>query len=897
MQRSLISAAILSLTALATVAAPSANAAKATKTTPPQAAGTQESSATTQLPRNVRPSHYALSLTPDAQASTFSARVVIAIEVLEPTAAVTLHARDLAFAGASIAAGPGQPVQAATGITLDTALQTATLSFAQPLAKGRYQLAIDYSGKIGSQAAGLFALNYDSPSGKKRALYTQFEAADARRMLPSWDEPAFRATFALEATVPADQMAVSNMPVASSKELEGGRKLVRFATSPSMSTYLLFFGLGDFERATVMEGGTELGVITVRGRLPQARFVLDSSAAVLREYNSYFGQPYPLPKLDNLAAPGRSQFFGAMENWGAIMSFEAAMLLDPAISTEADKQSAFGIAAHETAHQWFGDLVTMRWWDDLWLNEGFATWMAGRTTQRLHPEWEKHLGKVAGRNSAIERDALATTHPVVQRVQTVEQATAAFDEITYSKGSAVITMLENYVGEDAWRDGVRSYIKANAYGSAVTDQLWMHIERAAKKPVSAIAHDFTLQPGVPQIQVSDYACKGGKTSVTLTQGEYSKDHPDRRPLSWRVPVLAKTVGAKDASRVLVSGGRATLALPGCGPVLVNAGQAGYYRTLYAPKAYAALANDFGKLATIDQLGLMADSWALGMAGRQPMSDALSLSLATPVDAAPQVWGRIARMFNEVRYLSRGDKERSARFAAFASARLSPVLARTGWEARAGEPAPVAILREELIDSLGALGDKTVIAEARRRYAASLAGDQAALPAALRRTLLGVVARNADAATWDQLHAAAKAEQSSMVKAELYGLLGQASDPALAQRALELAIGGEPDATVAPGIISSVAEERNEMAFDFAMANLARVNALVDADSRAAFFPRLASGSLNPAMVDKLKAWADANLAAAARSHTSTAVSRMQYRSVVLRERMPEVDAWLARQPL
>ena len=897
MQRSLISAAILSLSALATVASPVAYAAKATKTTPPQAAGAQESPATTQLPRNVRPTHYALSLTPDAQASTFTARVVIAIEVLEPTAAITLHAHDLAFTRASIAAGPGQPVQTATGIALDAALQTATLSFAQPLAKGRHQLAIDYSGKIGSQAAGLFALNYDSPEGKKRALYTQFEAADARRMLPSWDEPAFRATFALEATVPSSQMAVSNMPIASSQELEGGRKLVRFATTPSMSTYLLFFGLGDFERATTMENGTELGVITVRGRLPQARFVLDSSAAVLREYNNYFGQPYPLPKLDNVAAPGRSQFFGAMENWGAIMSFEAAMLLDPAISTEADKQGAFSIAAHETAHQWFGDLVTMRWWDDLWLNEGFATWMAGRTTERLHPEWESRLRKVSGRNTAIERDALASTHPVVQRVKTVEEATAAFDEITYSKGSAVITMLENYVGEDAWREGVRSYIKANAYGSAVSEQLWLHIERAARKPVTAIARDFTLQPGVPQIHVADYACKGGKTSVTLTQGEYSKDHPDKRPLSWRVPVLAKTVGAKEASRTLVTGGKATLALPGCGPVLVNAGQAGYYRTLYSPKAYAALADSFGKLATIDQLGLMADSWALGLAGRQPASDALSLALATPVDAAPQVWGRIARLFNDVRHFSRGNEARSAKFSAFAISRLSPVLARIGWEARAGEGAPVAILREELIDSLGALGDKAVVAEARRRYAASLAGDQAALPPALRRTLLGVVARNADTATWDQLHAAAKAEQSSMVKAEMYSLLGQAADPALARRALELAISGEPDATIAPGIISSVAEERNEMAFDFAIAHLDRVNALVDPGSRPAYYPRLAGGSSDPAMVDKLKAWADANLPASARSHTGTAISRMQYRSAVLRDRMPEIDAWLSRQPL
>ena len=903
MQRSLISAAILSLTALAAVPAAQGaqGAQQAAKARPAKAGKAQaagaESLATTQLPRNVRPSHYAISLTPDAQASTFSARVVIAIDVLEPTAAITLHALDLALSSAGIASGPGQPVQQASNIALNPDKQTATLTFARPLARGSYQLAIDYNGKIGNQAAGLFSLDYDTPAGKKRALYTQFEAADARRMVPSWDEPAFRTTFALEATVPAGQMAVSNMPVTGSSELEGGRKLVRFATTPKMSTYLLFFGLGDFERATATENGTELGVITVKGRLPQAQFVLDSSRAVLREYNEYFAHPYPLPKLDNVAAPGRSQFFGAMENWGAIMSFEAAMLLDPAMSTQADKQSAYSIAAHETAHQWFGNLVTMRWWDDLWLNEGFATWMAGRTTALQHPEWQTSLGRVAGRNSAIERDALATTHPVVQKVATVEEAHAAFDEITYAKGGAVINMLENYVGEEAWRDGVRSYVKAHAYGNAVSDQLWQHIERAAGKPVKAIAHDFTLQPGVPLIRVSDYSCRAGKTSVTLTQGEYSKDKPNKKPLSWRVPVLAKTVGAQEASRILVSGGKASVSLPGCGPVLVNAGQAGYYRTVYAPKAYAALAGSFARLDTMDQLGLMTESWALGLAGRQPASDALSLALATPVDAAPQVWGRIARIFDEIRFYARDNEATRARLSAFAITRLAPVLARVGWEARSGESAPTAILREQLIHTLGALGDDEVMVEARRRYDASLAGDKAALPPALRRVVLGVVARNADTRVWEQLHAAAKAEQSAIVKAELYSLLGQSVDPALAQRALELAVSGEPDATIGAGIIASVAQEHAERAFDFALANLPKVNGLVESSSRAGYFPGLASGSASPAMVDKLKAYADANLPASARSHTNTAVSRMQYRATVIRDRMPEIDAWLDRQAL
>jgi aminopeptidase N len=361
-----------------------------------------------------------------------------------------------------------------------------------------------------------------------------------------------------------------------------------------------------------------------------------------------------------------------------------------------------------------------------------------------------------------------------------------------------------------------------------------------------------------------------------------------------VPVLAQTVGAKEASRVLVSGGKASISLPGCGAVLVNAGQAGYYRTQYAPQAYAALAASFAKLAPVDQLGLMTDSWALGLAGRQPASDALALAANTPADAAPQVWGKVLQVFRDVNFYMRGDPARSQKLAAFAIPRLLPVMQRTGWNATPGEAAPVAILREELIQTLSALGEPGVIAEARRRYAASRGGDQAALPPELRRVVLAVVARHADAATWDELHAAAKAEQSSIVKAELYALLGQAADPALAQRALALSIGGEPDATIAAGIISTVAGERSELAFDFAIANLARVNELVEANSRATYFPRLAGSSLDPAMIAKLKAYADANLPATARSNTNTAISRMQYRAVVLRERLPEIDSWLAR---
>jgi aminopeptidase N len=848
---------------------------------------------TTQLPRNVRPTAYAVDVTPHADTLTFDGRVVVDIEVLEPTSTIVLNAVDMRFGKVELRDGAGKPLQrAAAQVVLDDEAQTASFSFARPIAPGAYQLAMDYRGKIGTQANGLFAIDYTTPTGKKRALYTQFENSDARKFIPSWDEPAFRTPFALTATVPTAQMAVGNLPVLERKDLGNGLSRVRFGVSPKMSTYLLFFAVGDFERDIRISGKTELGVVTQRGAIDKARFALDSSDAILREYNDYFGVPFALPKLDNIASPGRSQFFGAMENWGAIFTFENTLLLDPAISTIGDRQRIFSVAAHEMAHQWFGDLVTMQWWDELWLNEGFASWMEGRTTQKLHPEWNGALDKVGVRESAMALDGIATTHPIVQHVETVEQASQAFDSITYSKGEAVIGMLEDYVGADAWREGVRLYMKRHAYSNTVSDDLWRAVEQASGKPITEVAHQFTLQPGVPMIRVGATRCVGGNTEVALAQGEFSKDRPDKAPLAWSVPVIARTVG-NPVARTLVQGGKGTLTVPGCGTLVVNAGQNGYYRTLYDAPLRDAIREDFALLEPIDQLGLLNDSQALGMAGLQPASYVLDLAGATPPTAAPEVWSEIAGQLGDLDHLFEGDAAGQARVRKFAIGRLSPVLARLGWEARPDETSSTTLLRTRLITSLSALGDPQVIAEARRRFAARDT-DPAALPVALRRTVLGIVARHADAATWDALHAMAKAETTAQVRDEYYGLLARAEDPALAKRALEMAIGDEPGETNSAAMLGAVADRHPDLAFDFAMAHLAVIDPKVDTTSRSRFYPGLARGSYDPAMIAKLRAYADKHVAAKSRRATDSAIAGIETSIRMRRDRRPELDAWLRK---
>ncbi len=841
---------------------------------------------TTQLPRTARPLHYSISVVPDAANLRFAGSVVIDLEVLQPTDNITLNAAGLDFESVSLTDSANKNFQGQA--SLDAGKQTTTFKFPSNPATGRCQLTISYTGKINQQANGLFALDYDTAEGRKRALFTQFEASDARRFLPCWDEPSFRATFDVRVTVPSGQTAIGNMPQSSRTEKPDGASEVVFATTPSMSCYLLFLAVGEFDRITTTAAGTEIGVVTKKGDGEKGRWALEGAAKILPYYNEYFGVPYPLPKLDNIAGPGSSQFFGAMENWGAIFSFESILLNDPSITSEERRQAIFKVAAHEMAHQWFGDLVTMAWWNDIWLNEGFASWMGNKATVALHPEWDPWLERIGRRESAINLDSVSTSHSVVQEITTVEQMSQAFDAITYSKGAAVITMLEEYVGEETWRQGVRDYVATYRLKNAVTDNLWDKVEHAAAQPVTAIAHDFTQQPGVPLIQVEAAECSDGNTKVTLRQKEFSRDNHNKAPLRWRVPVIAATLGGAEV-RTLVADGSGTLNVPGCEPLIVNSGQTGYYRTLYSPALLDRLRGAYGKLKPVDQIGLLADNWGLGLAGYEPASAALDLIAAIPLDANTELWSRAAAILSEIYDAYEGDAPAQERLTHFASARLGPVLQRLTWSATAGEKPNDALLRAELIGVLGKFGDAEVVAEANRRYDS---GDASATGGPLRTTILEVVARHVDGAGWDRLHTQAAGEKGPLVRSELYKLLGAARDQTLAKRALELALTAEPGPTTSSQIVGAVAGVHPDLAFDFAIQNREKVEGLVDVSSRSRYLPRLASRSADPAMIGKLEDYAQRYMTPQSRKSADVTISMIRDRIRVHQTRLPDISSWL-----
>ncbi|WP_293883722.1 M1 family metallopeptidase [Sphingomonas sp.] len=841
------------------------------------------------LPGGVTPLAYDIIVEPDAAKLTFTGSETITILVDKPTRSITLNSADIVIA--SVKLDGSIPAT----IAMDEAGQRATFTFPAALKAGQHRLAITYSGIIHTSATGLFAIDYDGERGaKERLLVTQFEAPDARRFAPMWDEPGFKTPFTLSAVAPTGQTAFSNMPVTGKSVQAQGKTLWRFAPTPKMSSYLLFLGIGNVDRKTVMEGNVEIGVITRKGVVDQGDYALASARKVLAAYNDYFGTPYPLPKMDMIAGPGSSQFFGAMENWGAIFYFERILLIDPKLQTENQKQDIFNVVAHEMAHQWFGDLVTMNWWDDLWLNEGFASWMASKVSGDLNPSWGATTQTLAfDRQSAITRDARLTTHPIIQHVETVDEISTAFDDITYRKGEAVIRMLEGAVGPDVFRQGVRSYMAKYKYGNTVTDQLWTEIAAASGKPVAAMMHSYTLQGGVPLIRVGTPVCKDGMTTLPLSQDRFGLDAASRVKSKWIVPVRVGSATGAASALVSVSGSvPVPVSVPTCGLTIANKGQSAYFRTLYTPAHQEALRAGFSTLSVDDQIGFAADTLALANGSYQPIDRYLALVDGISPDASPILWSMIAGQLGSIDRVLTDAPEQSA-FRSRATTLLRPVFARLGWVAKANEAPADAQLREHLIPLLGSFGDRAVVAEA-VRYAAMSFSNPAAVSGAIRQPAQRVYADTADAARWDDLHAKAKAESSPVAKLMQYSNLGTAQDIALAQKALDLVLTDEVPVPMRGNIVQAVAGEHPALAFDWAVAHAAQVNAFLETSTRSAFIVGLAAGSGDPAVGKRVASYA-ATLPAASRKPAEQTISAISYRAGLRSSQAAALGKWAMRK--
>ena len=499
-------------------------------------------------------------------------------------------------------------------------------------------------------------------------------------------------------------------------------------------------------------------------------------------------------------------------------------------------------------------LVTMNWWDDLWLNEGFASWMENKSSADLNPDWFARDSAVASdREAALNLDATAATHPIIRHVETVDQIGEAFDTITYQKGQAVIGMIESTIGPDAFRAGIRNYMATYKYGNTQTEQLWAELEKASGKPVAAFAHDFTLQGGVPMITVTRAQCTNGDTLVTLDQGRFGLDAASKAPQQWQVPLRIASIGGPVATSMVKSDKPYSLTVKGCAPVVVNLGKGSYARVRYMGDAHAALVTNYAKLDLADRLGMLGDDYALARSGDQDFALYAATLDAVPADASPLEWSLISDQIGRLSGLFDGTPL-GAQINTLTIRKLGPALARIGYDAQPGESPLVTNLREDLVGRLGRAGDPEVIRRA-RAYFAKLKTDPSAIPPAIRGPILATFAANVTVADWEDLLALTKAETNPVVKNEYVRLLGSAKDPALATRALELLKGDVLTPQQKPTILRGVAGGHPDMAFDYAVANVELVNGLIEANSRAAFIPSLGAGSNAPAMPGKIQAFA------------------------------------------
>ncbi|TAN53511.1 MAG: M1 family peptidase [Betaproteobacteria bacterium] len=636
---------------------------------------------------------------------------------------------------------------------------------------------------------------------------------------------------------------VSNMPVARVTPRPDGRKEVSFARSVPMPTYLVALFIGELDVLQDELDGIALAIYTVRGKAAHAQFAMQATKDILRHFNDYFGERYLLPKLDQVALPGG--FGGAMENWGAILYNESLLLVDPQASSLRQQQRVFGIVAHEIAHQWFGNLVTMAWWDNLWLNEGFATWMATRTAERFHPQWRSRLRAALNASEAMAEDARRTTHPVQTPVHDDARAFDLFDAITYTKGEAFLHMLEAYLGEGVFRDGVRRYLRAHRLSNATTADLWHHLAEASGRDVRAFAAPWVEQPGLPRVDVSQ-RCEDGRGVARLEQRRFTLNDPQAAPLAWPVPVTLLLDGG-ERRRALLGASPIELRLDDCRPVHV-AGE-GYFRVRYDGATAQRLARQFARLGVAERQRLLGDTFALVQAGETDLADYLRLLEATAGESDRFVLAQAIESFAFLRNLLDAPRERAA-FDDRLVRILRPPLARIGWSAQPGEDSEWPTLRAALIRALGLAGDPEVVREARALFAAH--ATQPIKPA-IRGAVLDVVGRHADAATFERLLGLLRGATAVEHRWEFQSALRHATDPALRLRWWNLLLEGElpPGEATYNLQFAGASSDSAEEAWQFLLANLARVYAKASPRGRSYVLPEAASAFSDASRADEL----------------------------------------------
>jgi len=746
------------------------------------------------LPRDVVPTRYELTLAPDLDAAKFLGHERIELEVTTPTSSIVCNASELQVSNAMLSWPGGSPQPVGLAISFDEELERVTFTPPRQILPGPCVLECDFAGVLNDKLRGFYRSMFRDEQGHEQVLATtQFESTDARRAFPCWDEPDRKAVFSVSLEVDAGLLAISNAAERSSSDLSGGKRRLWFADTIPMSTYLVAFVVGPLQITDAGSvDGTALRVVHTAGKERLTGTAIEAAEHALRFYAQYFDQPYPGDKLDLVAIPDFAA--GAMENLGCVTFREVDLLIDPTRSARIERENIATTVEHEIAHMWFGDLVTMSWWNGVWLNESFATYMSLCCLDDFKPEYECWVSFSRDREMALSLDGLHSTRPIEFPVHTPEEVESMFDALTYEKGASLLRMLEQYLGTDRFRDGVRRYLAAHRYGNTETSDLWDAIEEAADgKPIRALMDSWIRQGGHPLV-----SARAQDHEVFFSQEPFSYLPEHDRPagsapsaigLSWLVPVAierrpAHGQGAGTGCHYELLRSEPVRVPAGDGMLVVNVGGSGVYRLRYDDGLLGDLLAGFDRLQPLERFKLVADTWACVLAGRTPLEQFLSVVRRLEGEKDPSVWAMVAGALGLLDFAVAED-DRGA-LESFIQSLLGPELARVGWDQRPDDDNEAARRRAVLIGTLGTIGaDAGVRAESRERFLAL--GQGVSLDADIASAVLHVVATTAGRAEYETLLARFRSPADPLEEQRYLDSLSYVRDPELAAETCELCL--------------------------------------------------------------------------------------------------------------
>jgi puromycin-sensitive aminopeptidase len=752
------------------------------------------------LPTAVTPDRYDIKLTPDLQKFTFAGEMRVSVTVHEATTQIVVNAVELEIQQVSIKDESGNSVEGKA--TLDEKSERVTFAFPQPLKPGKSILEVKFTGILNDKLNGFYRSTYKDASGNQKVLATtQFEATDARKAFPCWDEPQHKAVFGITLVVDKPLTAISNASIKSEKEIPGTeKKEVIFNDSIKMSTYLVAFIVGEFESSEpVMSGKTPIRIWSVPGKNHLAPFASQIGKAALDFFAKYYGIDYPGDKLDQIAIPDFAS--GAMENLGAVTYRETALLVDEKTATHAEQERVADVVAHELAHMWFGDLVTMKWWNGLWLNEAFATFMEMLAVDNWKPQWKRWESFGVSRAAAFAVDGLQSTRPIEFPVNHPDEASAMFDVLTYEKGASVLRMLEQYLGAEEFRKGIANYLKKHEFANAETTDLWDAIEESTKQPVREMMDTWIFQGGYPMVSVDATA-----DGVTLSQQRfYYLSEGERKEQLFHVPVMirAKTDKGEVRKKVLLTGKEMKLDLGGkVDWIVVNEGGHGFYRVRYSPELLSKLtANLTQVLQPIERFGLVSDTWASTVAGHTPLNEYLKMVALFKDETDKNVWTVLT---GSMVYLNRIiDKTQRPAFESFVRQLLSPPILKLTWEPQAGEDELTKQLRSSLIATIGTIGNCPKVQAKAKEVYAKYKADRSSVDPNLVPALVNIVAFTGDEKIFEEFTREFKEAKTPQEEIRYLFALAGFADPNLLKKTLEKALTDEIRTQNAPYLVQSV----------------------------------------------------------------------------------------------